>query len=334
VLGCLLGGAVGDAFGYEVEFDPLTIIRARFGDQGIEQPVPRDGKLIVSDDTQMTLFTLEGLLRADDEHRCTNPVKAVEEIRRAYLDWLLTQNRFMTNWQPVGWLHAEPAMQRRRAPGNTCQSALHAGAWGRVDNRINNSKGCGGVMRVAPLGLVQAWAPATAFIVAAQTAAITHGHPSGYLSAAAMAAIVRMLIDGMDLLAAADEAVALLSNDPEADETISALRAAMETWQERPSDHASAVKRLGKGWVGEEALAVGVYAALAGQSFREVFAIAANHDGDSDSTTSIAGQLYGAWKGMADLPQSWVEKLDVFDPAMRLVTELVERDSARLDSDA
>jgi ADP-ribosyl-[dinitrogen reductase] hydrolase len=334
VLGCLLGGAVGDAFGYEVEFDSLAVVRARYGDQGIQEPVLHDGRLVVSDDTQMTLFTLEGLLRADDEYGRINPVKAVEEIRRAYLDWLVTQDRFMTNWQPVGWLHAEPVMQRRRAPGNTCLSALHAGAWGRVDNRINASKGCGGVMRVVPLGLVQAWAPATAFVVAAQTAAITHGHPSGYLSAAAMAAIVRMLIDGMDLLAAADEAVALLSNDPEADETISALRAATGMWRERPTDHASAVERLGEGWVGEEALAVGVYAALAGQSFREVLAIAANHDGDSDSTASIAGQLYGAWKGMADLPQSWVERLDVFDPAMRLVTELPKRGSDRLNPNA
>jgi ADP-ribosyl-[dinitrogen reductase] hydrolase len=98
-------------------------------------------------------------------------------------------------------------------------------------------------------------------------------------------------------------------------------------WRERPSDHASAVERLGKGWVGEEALAVSIYAALAGQSFREVFAIAANHDGDSDSTANIAGQLYGAWKGIADLPQSWTELLDVFDPAMRLVTELLEHGS-------
>jgi ADP-ribosylglycohydrolase len=103
-----------------------------------------------------------------------------------------------------------------------------------------------------------------------------------------MAAMVRMLVDGMDLLAAADEAVALLSNDPEADDTISAIRAATEMWRERPTDHASAVARLGEGWIGEEALAVGIYAALAGQTFREVFAIAANHDGDSDCTASIA----------------------------------------------
>ena len=34
VLGCLLRGAVGDAFGYEVEFDSRAVIRAEFGDQG------------------------------------------------------------------------------------------------------------------------------------------------------------------------------------------------------------------------------------------------------------------------------------------------------------
>jgi ADP-ribosyl-[dinitrogen reductase] hydrolase len=79
---------------------------------------------------------------------------------------------------------------------------------------------------------------------------------------------------------------------------------------------------------------VGVYAALAGQSFREVLAIAANHGGDSDSTASVAGQLYGARKGMADLPQSWVEQLDVLDPDMLLVSELLKWDSYRIDPDA
>jgi ADP-ribosyl-[dinitrogen reductase] hydrolase len=54
---------------------------------------------------------------------------------------------------------------------------------------------------------------------------------------------------------------------------------------------------LGQGSVGEEALAIGLYRALAGGSFAETLAIAANHDGDSDSTASIAGQLCGAWHG-------------------------------------
>ncbi len=45
-----------------MEFKSLHDIRQRFGENGIKSPVLHDGKLIVSDDTQMTLFTLEGLL--------------------------------------------------------------------------------------------------------------------------------------------------------------------------------------------------------------------------------------------------------------------------------
>jgi hypothetical protein len=63
-LAVLLGGAIGDAFGYEVKFDSIRSIRTRFGSAGITEPTFHDRKLVVSDDTQMTLFTLEGLVRA------------------------------------------------------------------------------------------------------------------------------------------------------------------------------------------------------------------------------------------------------------------------------
>ncbi len=57
VLGCLLGGAVGDAFGYAVEFDSLAKIRECFGEQGLTRPVFQDGRLVVSDDTQILVHT-------------------------------------------------------------------------------------------------------------------------------------------------------------------------------------------------------------------------------------------------------------------------------------
>src|SRR5215218_9395343 len=50
---CLLGGALGDAFGYAVEFDSLEAVRLRFGPEGIREPVLHAGRLVVSDDTQM-----------------------------------------------------------------------------------------------------------------------------------------------------------------------------------------------------------------------------------------------------------------------------------------
>ena len=83
--------------------------------------------------------------------------------------------------------------------------------------------------------------------------------------------------------------------------------------------HRAVVASLGEGWIGEEALAIGLYSAITGKSFPKVLSIAANHDGDSDSTASIAGQLYGAANGLADLPNQWVRKLDVLDNLLMLV---------------
>jgi len=65
IRGCLLGGAVGDALGAPVEFLSLEGIRAHHGERGIEDYVEfTDGRGCITDDTQMTLFTAEGLLRA------------------------------------------------------------------------------------------------------------------------------------------------------------------------------------------------------------------------------------------------------------------------------
>ena len=85
-LACLLGGAIGDALGYRVEFDSLAAIRREYGKEGIRLAAA-DGSLVVSDDTQMSLFTLEGQVRA-----ARDGVPLVESIRRAYLDWLRTQS--------------------------------------------------------------------------------------------------------------------------------------------------------------------------------------------------------------------------------------------------
>jgi ADP-ribosyl-[dinitrogen reductase] hydrolase len=319
VLGCLMGGAVGDAFGYEVEFKSLRLIHDSFGDDGITEPVFHGDNLIVSDDTQMTMFTLEGLLRADIE----DADEVNEQIRLAYIDWLSTQTEMDSKWVPTGDLYVEAVLKHCRAPGNTCLSATKAGAWGTLDKRINNSKGCGGVMRTAPLGLVRQWTPEQAFDAAARAAAITHGHPSGFWSAGAMAAMVRLLVDGEDLEAATLQVIELLKTRPEHEETSDALKTALLAFRSGTGIHTDQIKQLGEGWVGEEALAIGLYAALVGQSFPEVLAIASNHDGDSDSTASIAGQLFGAWMGITDLPHSWVRKLDILHPLTRSLNSII-----------
>ena len=323
VMGCLLGGAVGDAFGYAVEFSSLSVIRERFGPDGIREPMLDDDRLVVSDDTQMTLFTLEGLLRAFGRNEAPETDLAVEQIRLAYIDWLATQGETCIGWRPAGHLHNAAVMKARRAPGNTCLSALRAQGRGTPSQAINNSKGCGGVMRVAPIGLVQEWSPEQAFDVAARAAAATHGHPSGYLSAAAMAMMIRLMLDGASLQEVPISVLDVLASHRGSAETIASINAALTAVGSLPADHTDAVAGLGEGWVGEEALSVALYAALAGNSFPEVLAIGANHDGDSDSTASIAGQLFGAWRGLSDLPQDWVTALDVRDPMVGLLVEFL-----------
>ena len=320
VVGCLLGGAVGDGFGYAVEFDRLAAIRVRFGADGLREPVLRSGRLVVSDDTQMTLFTLEGLAAALRDDPTADVEAVVTRVRRAYLDWLVTQDASVASLYPPsgGRLVEEPLLHAARAPGSTCLSALRAGGDGSERRPINQSKGCGGVMRVAPLGFVPArYDTGACARLGLRAAALTHGHPSGYHAAALMSACVRELVAGIDLPAALDVAAAAIAGHRDTRETLEAVAHARSLAASAQADHTAAMARLGEGWVAEEALAIGVYAALVGADFPEVLAIAANHDGDSDSTASIAGQLYGAWRGVATLPHAWVTSLDVLVPALR-----------------
>ena len=305
VLGCLFGGAVGDAFGYAVEFDRLQEIRRRHGADGLTQPQLQAGKFIVSDDTQMTLFTAEALNRAGSVDGF------IDECRAAYLRWYETQTG-RPGESEEGLLTYAP-LWKRRAPGNTCMSALAQGGRGTIGLRVNDSKGCGGVMRTAPIGLVRRWDERTAFELGAAAAALTHGHPSGFFSAAAMSAIIRNLLDGTDLTVAIDRASHLLSGYAEAKDTQNAMERAV-AFARRCQDRQDVARgALGEGWVGEEALAIAIYSCLVGSDFEDTMRIAANHDGDSDSTASIAGQLFGARWGFESMPWLWVEPLDVFD---------------------
>jgi len=157
-LGCMLGGAVGDALGAPVEFINLPKIRAKYGESGIDnydEAYDRVGA--ITDDTQMTLFTAEGLSRAWQQGPERGVYNAVSEVHHAYVQWLNTQgetSRSKYNKSEAGALIHVQDLHSRRAPGNSCLSALRVKKMGTMDEPVNDSKGCGGVMRVAPVGLI------------------------------------------------------------------------------------------------------------------------------------------------------------------------------------
>lgn len=321
LLGCVLGGAVGDAFGYAIEFDRLEEIKARHGPKGLAAPIYQGGQLVVSDDTQMTAFTIEGLVRAGRTGEFSLAT-VTEEVRRAYLDWLKTQRGALP--RPRHGLARFESLWRRRAPGNTCLSALKAGGHGAPTSPINNSKGCGGVMRTAPIGLLPQLSSTEAFGFGVNAAALTHGHPSGYLPAGAMSAITRQVLAGRSLAGAVASADRDLSAWEGAEETRAILELAVALADRTDLTSEQAIKRLGEGWVGEEALAIGVYAAAVARDFADAVRTAANHDGDSDSTASIAGQIWGAMHGLEGVPHDWVRRLDVLGALCEVVAGLLE----------
>jgi ADP-ribosylglycohydrolase len=318
VLGNLMGGAVGDAFGYPVEFLSMAGIRSTHGPDGLTAPVfSKSGGWVVSDDTQMTLFTVEGARAAEGQDEAA----VVESIRCAYLRWYRTQRDSFRDFSGDTGLVTLKALWEQRAPGSTCLSALGQGGRGSIETPINHSKGCGGVMRVAPLGVVGERNVEETFWLSARAAALTHGHPSGYWSAGSLGAVIRRIFVGDSLRGAVEAEIARVERLAGGHEVAACLRKAIDPATREISD-------LGEGWVGEEALAMGVFAAMRGRDFPDVLRLAANHDGDSDSTASIAGQIYGTMTGLREIPHDWVRRLDVLD-ALCLVARGQANDPGR-----
>ena len=94
ISGCVFAGALGDALGYVVEFDLYSSIKNKYGKDGIQDLLRTGEEAIISDDTQMTLFTMEGMaVETEDE--------VEEKIYLSYLKWAQTQG--MSVKLPCDW---------------------------------------------------------------------------------------------------------------------------------------------------------------------------------------------------------------------------------------
>lgn len=337
-----MGGAAGDALGYAVEFEGEGDIFGTYGERGITEYELTDGIAMISDDTQMTLFTAEGLLLAAKElgegesgdGAMADPADTyVAWIDRAYRDWLKTQSLY----HPKGLKYEDtctrlmdlPEIFDRRAPGTTCLNALGSSEHGTIEDPINDRKGCGGVMRVAPIGLFFAGDEGGADLgmIAARAAAITHGHEMGYIPAATLTQTISKIIyeDATieEAVASALEATeAMFKNARSLPSYLELMNRAVFLSRKDVKD-LDAIHDLGEGWVGDEALAIAVYCALRYPDDIDRALIAAvNHKGDSDSTGAIAGNIIGASVGLSGIPDKYKEDLELYDTIVEYADEL------------
>ncbi len=313
----LLAGALGDALGWPLEFKDIGYIRGKFGKEGCtELQLDHLGIAVVTDDTQMTLFTFKGII----DHLYLNKTDTLmQSMHQSYMQWYKTQHsdKMIESNDPYDLLRY-PQLYFKRAPGITCLTALKSEKMGTVDDPLNDSKGCGGVMRVAPIGYF--YDPETAFEHGCDAAAITHGHPLGYLSSGACAYLMSLLFEGQPLTKAVAMMIERVDSIPSAQLLKSLLEKAAELSQSAVDD-LTCIEQLGEGWVAEEALAIAIFCSIRYENdLNKALIAAVNHSGDSDSTGSITGNILGAVHGMDAIDPHWTERLDVTE----IVNDFIE----------
>ena len=351
IRGSLVGGAIGDALGYAVEFLQEDQIFRKYGSEGITEYDLVNGKALISDDTQMTLFTANGILVGDTRLSMRGIGGDPKTyVPKAYLDWLKTQESDInsvnhheryTEKGGYSWLLDVPELYVRRAPGNTCLSALETRAKeGYVDSFINSpinrSKGCGGIMRIAPLALKYRWGEnfygdiEQIDMEAAELSAITHSHSLGYMPSAVVSHIISRILCSYDemslkdmVLEARDSVSKLFAGDKNLPVLVDIINRAVRLAEEADADDLDNIHALGEGWVAEETLGIALYCALKYQNdFSKAMITAVNHKGDSDSTGAVTGNILGALVGYTAIDSKWKKNLELLDVILEVADDL------------
>lgn len=323
--GCLLGGATGDALGWPVEFRRLGEIISLYGNEGItDLKRTRNNKAEITDDTQMTIFTADGLLKSAIKNFDENGLPDMNTVYNSYQNWLDTQySEYQENKN--GWISNTEELWANRAPGTTCTGSLRRGIAGDIENPINSSKGCGGVMRVAPVGLMYYKNPDLAFEIGARCAALTHGSPSAYLPAGIHSSIIADIIQGKDINVAVDNAITRLQKYEGHENTLALMNLAKK-YANSNIEPRKAIYDLGEGWHGDEAIAISTYCILKEPNdFKKALIMAVNHDGDSDSTGAIVGNILGVYLGEENIPNDWKNSIELTNELNQLAKDLYSK---------
>lgn len=339
--GCLLGAALGDAFGYPLESMEYDEMCDRFDHIGaIDLAVSKKtGTAFFTDDTQMTLFTADGILWADMMGGKNGDIDYALYVFYSYQLWLYTQTKTVAG-KEYAWLF-DPSQNRyktrllkskglykKRKPNeqtiNTLLSERNE-KYGTLSNIINDISDNGGMKRVAPAGLYFCSDTAIAFRMGCEFAAITHTGASGYLAGGCYAGIIAEIIRGADIRIAVEKVMKIILEIKGGEECYSALQKAIEFVDNEEIEPLEAVNQLGDGKSAVSALAIGVFCAmLHEENFKFAIELAANHNGASDTCASICGAILGAYYGENEMPKNWLKKLQYFELVKKMADKLYD----------
>lgn len=198
--GSLLGTALGDALGYPAETLTEEQIAERWEQRAGADLVAAIAAepLLVSDDTQLTLATLDGLTEVLEWNNEGQAADELACIWLAYLRWYTGTGHPAPENAPYSLarpLDSLDVMRQQRGPGKATLAALAEGEMQFISKNINpQALGTGALMRSAPFGYLPVANDATVIKLSAHAAALTHGHPEAIISASAYALLIRYLL--------------------------------------------------------------------------------------------------------------------------------------------
>lgn len=294
IINAIYAQAVADAVGNKFEFNLETI-----NPDDVIAYANSSKKLVISDDTQMALFGFEAITEFNSrEKNAPIPILIRESFIESYLDWYMTQTN--TTWNHILYkdcLLSFMSMWSVQAPGDTCLNSLQNIRNGKFV--VNDSKGCGSVMRLLPLvTLMQIMSSENAVRLAQITGAITHHHLEN------------------------DTAIEYYINTAEA-----ILHGLAFDSEFRGVKH---ISEIGSGWTALECVNMAIWAYCEAETFDDLLRLSIAHDGDSDSVAAIAGSLWGLSGG--EVPQKYIDKLDALDAIQFTIDNLYIPDHRTIDN--
>ena len=330
IRGAMIGCAAGDALGYPVEVLSEAAIVERYGLRGItDYDLDENGTARITADTQLMLLSANGILFAHTRGALRGIMAPVYQYFDAfYFDWYRVQTTERASRSRVGWISAYPSSSAQRALSPTSMRVFSSDKFGSMDEPVNDSKGSGCLLRAVPIGLSYSDDPAHILDLAANTAALTHGNEVAWMASGALALIISLIIhQELSITETVNKTLKALDKSfPDSRKAVNELsytiHSAMSLATSASSD-LDAIHALGKGWVADEALAIGILCALRHENdIAGAMTFAANHGGDSNNTAAIAGTLVGARIGFNAIPDRFVDRLELVDVILELADDV------------
>jgi len=284
-VGCLLGVAIGDAFGMPVEGSPAEAIRMQYGTLADFQPSLAHGLRAgqFTDDTKMMLM------------------HAASIVATGHIDGDDLAHRF------VAWLRSGDV---RGIGRSTLQSIrrLERGIHWRESGQMGEfAAGNGVAMRIAPIGLFDCPHIERLKQDVHTAGAITHRNPealAGGLAVAYAAARLATAETGPSTLI--EETVAFVG-DCEVSRNVQRAQKLLES----NAPASDALEALGTSGYVVHTVASAFYCFVhTPDNFKQTIIQAVMAGGDTDTTGAVAGALSGAYNGVQGIPTQWLEQVE------------------------